>query len=83
MKQFILIAAILFMSVVNAVSQERYFTRNGKIYFLSDTPMEKIDAKNSQGTSVFDAKTGQFEFAVLMKAFEFEKALMMEHFRCV
>ncbi len=80
MKQFILIAAILFMSVVNAVSQERYFTRNGKIYFLSDTPMEKIDAKNSQGTSVFDAKTGQFEFAVLMKAFEFEKALMMEHF---
>ncbi len=65
---------------VQSDAQNRYFTRTGKVYFLSDAPLEKIDAKNSQATSVFDATSGQFEFAVLMKAFEFEKALMMEHF---
>lgn len=80
MKKYVLMGGIFILSVMNAAAQDRYFTRNGKVYFLSDAPMEKIDAKNSQGTSVFDAKTGQFEFAVLMKAFEFEKALMMEHF---
>ncbi|MBL7923374.1 MAG: YceI family protein [Bacteroidia bacterium] len=80
MKKLVLTVAMLFSVVWSGMSQERYFTRNGKISFFSDAPMEKITAQNSQGTSVFDAKSGQFEFAVLMKAFEFEKALMMEHF---
>lgn len=77
-----ILSLVLLMSAVafQGMSQDRYFTRAGKVIFVSDAPLEKIDAKNSQATSVFDAKTGQFEFAVLMKAFEFEKALMMEHF---
>lgn len=74
----VIILSILFSA--NAIAQNRFFTRSGKVYFLSEAPLEKIDAKNAQATSVFDASTGQFEFAVLMKAFEFEKALMMEHF---
>jgi polyisoprenoid-binding protein YceI len=61
-------------------AQDKYFTRNGKVNFVSDAPLEKIPATNTQGTSVFVTQTGQFEFAVLMKAFEFEKALMQEHF---
>lgn len=75
-----IIMTVLALSAFSSFGQTRYFTRNGKITFLSDAPLEKISALNAQGTSVFDAKTGQFEFAVLMKAFEFEKALMMEHF---
>lgn len=80
MKTTLSIIMLYILFSANAVAQNRYFTRTGKVYFLSDAPLEKIDAKNSQATSVFDASTGQFEFAVLMKAFEFEKALMMEHF---
>ncbi len=80
MKKLIFISAMLSIMAMTSQAQNRYFTRNGKINFFSDAPMEKITARNSQGTSVFDAKTGQMEFAVLMKAFEFEKALMMEHF---
>ena len=63
---------------VNA--QDRYFTRSGKIHFFSKTDMENIEALNTKGTSVIDVKTGQIEFAALLKTFEFEKELMMEHF---
>ena len=64
--------------LVNA--QERYGTRSGHIAFYSETPIENIEANNHKASSVFDASTGAMEFAVLIKAFEFEKALMQEHF---
>jgi len=78
-KQFILALFLaLFLYSVNA--QDRYFTRGAKVVFVSETPLEKIVGTNSQGTNVYDTKTGQFEFAVLMKSFVFEKALLEEHF---
>lgn len=80
MKRILFIIALA--TSISASAQERYFTRGASVSFFADgsnTP-EKIEAHNGQGTSVFDAKTGQFEFAVLMKAFEFEKALMQDHF---
>jgi polyisoprenoid-binding protein YceI len=61
-------------------SQDRYFTRDGEVSFHSATPMEDIDAENHKMTCVVDMETGSFEFAVLIKSFEFEKALMEEHF---
>lgn len=62
------------------VAQERYMTRTGHIEFHSATPLENIHAENDKVTSVWDATTGAIEFAVLIKAFTFEKALMQEHF---
>lgn len=76
----LLFIMVMSLSAVIASAQDRYFTRNANITFYSDAPLEKIEGKNSQATSVLDAKTGQIEFAVLMKAFEFEKSLMQEHF---
>jgi hypothetical protein len=61
-------------------AQTKYFTKQGKISFYSETPMEKIEAHNSRVTSVLDAESGKIEFMALIKAFEFEKALMQEHF---
>ncbi len=63
-----------------AVAQERYATRTGHISFFSETPVENIEAHNRKVSSVFDATSGAVEYAVLIKAFEFEKALMQEHF---
>lgn len=59
---------------------QKYFTREGKIIFTSEAPLEKIEADNEKATSVLDAASGKMEFAVLIKAFQFEKALMQEHF---
>lgn len=65
---------------VATIAQDRYMTRTGHIEFHSSTPMEDIHAVNDKVTSVWDASTGNVEFAVLIKAFSFEKALMQEHF---
>ncbi|MCB0707561.1 MAG: YceI family protein [Saprospiraceae bacterium] len=79
MKIKILAAAILMISAFS-VDAQRYFTREAKIDFISDAPMEQIEAHNSSATTVLDISNGQLEFAVLIKAFLFEKALMQEHF---
>ena len=75
-----LAATLLLTGTFVAQAQERYFTRTGYIAFFSETPMENIEAHNYKVTSVWDASTGAVEFAALIKAFEFEKALMQEHF---
>lgn len=59
---------------------QKLFTRDAKIKFSSDTPMEKIEGLNKSGTCVLDAATGKMEWKVLIKGFLFEKALMQEHF---
>ncbi len=68
------------MASVTGLAQTRYFTKSGKITFYSRSPMENIEAVNNKVVSIWDVNSGQIEFSVLMKGFEFEKALMQEHF---
>ena len=79
MQKFIVLFAALFLMSSSAFSQ-KLFTRDAKIKFSSDTPMEKIEGLNKSGTCVLDAATGKMEWKVLIKGFLFEKALMQEHF---
>lgn len=79
MKQM-LIAVVLLVLTIPVFSQKRYFTKSGQISFAAGTAAEDIDGVNKATTSVFDATTGQIEFAVLVKGFEFKRALMQEHF---
>ncbi|MDB5280157.1 MAG: YceI family protein [Ferruginibacter sp.] len=72
---------ILFtLLIFAAFGQPKYFTKTGKISFYSKSSMENIEAVNTKVVSVWDVASGQIEFAVLLKGFEFEKALMQEHF---
>lgn len=81
MKKLMYLSAILVMVItVNVQAQTKYFTKEGRAQFYSKAPLEEIEAVNKKVTSVLDASTGQVEFSVLMKAFEFQKALMQEHF---
>ena len=81
MKQtFLTLIFVFVLALSSAMAQDKYFTKNGHIAFFSATPMENIEANNNTSTSVLDARTGKMEFAVLMKAFKFQKALMEEHF---
>ena len=59
---------------------QKYFTKEGDISFYSEAPTEKIEAKNKRAAVVLDAETGAIEIALLIKSFQFEKALMQEHF---
>jgi hypothetical protein len=82
MKQKMLTVLILFFlgqSALNA--QDKYYTKTGRVFFeCTRSALEKVEAINKSVTCVMDIKTGNIQFAVLMKGFEFKKALMQEHF---
>ena len=61
-------------------AQDRLATRTGEVTFFSETPMENIEAVNHKATAVLDLASGAIQTSMLIKAFEFEKALMQEHF---
>jgi len=72
----VIILALLF----NISYAQKYLTKNGNISFYSETPVEDIEAHNQQVNCALDAETGDLVFKILIKSFEFEKALMQEHF---
>ena len=74
------IVAILMFSSSMIYGQGKYFSRNGQIRFFSDAKIEQIEAKNNKVSSALDASTGKIEFIALIRSFQFEKALMQEHF---
>ncbi|MEO6233158.1 MAG: YceI family protein [Ferruginibacter sp.] len=82
MKIKVCLQLVVFMIMITTIgnAQAKYFTKAGKVSFYSKTTVEDIEAVNNKVVSIWDVPTGQIEFAVLMKGFEFKKALMQEHF---
>lgn len=78
MKKMIVFA--LGLTCALSVSAQKYMTRTGTVSFLSKTPIETFEAKTSQANSSMNTATGDLAFLLLMKSFQFEKALMQEHF---
>jgi len=62
------------------IQAQKYATKTGSIRFYSEAPADNIEAFNKQVNSALDTQTGDFVYRVLMKGFQFEKALMQEHF---
>ena len=79
MKKYIAILVLLLIQA-HWISAQQYFSKTGKITFVSRAPLEVIEANNSSANIVLDASNGNVEGAVLIKGFQFEKALMQEHF---
>lgn len=81
MKKIILVLSVTVLANI-VMAQDKYFTKTGKIDFDATVPKspENIDAVNKSTTMVIDTKTGDMQFLVLMKGFEFDRALMQEHF---
>lgn len=75
-----IIAISLFVLLSMQLNAQRFATKTGFIRFYSEAPAENIEAVNRQVNSALDTQTGDFVFRVLMKGFQFEKALMQEHF---
>ena len=75
--RFLIAATLLSTSLC---AQDKYFTKTGKISFFSKAIIENIEAHNRSVTCVLDTKSGNVQFSVPIKGFEFEKALMQEHF---
>jgi polyisoprenoid-binding protein YceI len=72
---------LLAMLAIFQLSQgQKLITKTGHIWFYSKTPLEEIEAHNRQVVSTFDPASGEIVFMMLVKSFEFKRALMQEHF---
>lgn len=79
MKKITLIIALVALATTS-FAQAKYFTRSGNVKFFSSTPVEDIKAINNGAVCVLDSETGALEMSMLNTSFQFEKALMQEHF---
>ena len=63
---------ISFLLAATSLQAQVYGTRNGVIHFVSKTPLENIEATNSQVNAVMDFNEKKIAFSLLMKGFLFE-----------
>lgn len=85
MNPTVIMKKALFISLLLAFSAgfsqaQKLVTKTAQVKFFSHTPVEDIQAFNNQVLSVVNLDDGSVAFSLLLKSFEFEKALMQEHF---
>jgi hypothetical protein len=80
MKNKIVFALCLIILSSIAQAQDKFYTKNAKVNFYSETPLEDIEAKNKSAVAVLDSKSGAIQFSVLIKGFEFRNEEMQDHF---
>ena len=79
MNKSLIIFCIVVLSSFQMMGQ-KFFTRNGHLGFFSKTNMEDIKASNESVTYIMDLSTGEINISALQTNFQFEKALMQEHY---
>ncbi len=77
MKSIFILLALMIPLLLKA---QNFSTKTGTAKFHSDAPLEDIDAVTNQMVGVLNTETGDLTFALLIKSFQFKKALMQEHF---
>ena len=77
-KTFLPLFALIFLSLT--ASAQQWVTRAGEVHFLSETPIEDIEATSKEASVILDLGSGRVAVQVPILSFHFEKALMEEHF---
>lgn len=77
-KTFFPLFVLIFLTL-NASAQQ-WVTRSGEVHFLSETPIEDIEATSKEASVILDLESGRVAVQVPILSFHFEKALMEEHF---
>jgi hypothetical protein len=79
MKKLILITMVI-MAVNFTEAQTKFYTKSGQAWFDAGTGAEDITGTNKAVTSVIETSTGQIQFSMLIKGFEFWSQLLQDHF---
>ncbi len=79
MSRFIFVL-LFFTLYIQPLEVDRIIARQGQVSFFSYTSVENIKAENNQVLSIIELDSGTIAVSMLMNSFEFEKALMKEHF---
>lgn len=80
MKKFMLTIAIIGSAYAASYAQDKLITRTGQATIFSHTAAEDIRATNNTVTGLINPVTGDIAISVPVQGFQFEKALMQEHF---
>ncbi len=72
--------AILVSLITYGHTPAKYISAKSHIKFFSTTPVEDIEANNYASVSTISPENGKVVFSVPMQSFEFEKAMMQQHF---
>ena len=76
----VILTLIALVTISLTVSAQKQVTSKTHFKFFSSTPAEDIEANNYASVGTIDPASGDIVFSVPMQSFEFDKALMQEHF---
>lgn len=76
----VILTIIAFATISITANAQKQTSSKTHIKFFSTTAVENIESSNYKSVSALDTKSGDVVFSVPMQSFEFEKALMQEHF---
>ena len=79
MKKIALLISFAFIGI-QAFAQEVYQSKAMNVRFFSSTPMEDIEAKTANATSIITTAKNDILFMMQVKSFTFKSSLMQEHF---
>lgn len=80
MKKTFLFIALASLASFSVSAQNKYITRTGQAIIFSHTTAEDISATNNTVTGLINTGNGEVAISVPVQSFQFEKALMQEHF---
>lgn len=80
MKKQIFFALAFSIASTAASAQLRWITHTGQAVIYSHTVAEDITATSNNATGLINAETGDVAISLPVQSFQFEKALMQEHF---
>jgi len=75
-----LLTNLTVMAQEKAATASKYVVKKSNITFFSSTPLEDIEAKNTDLVAVVDKASNKFSFRIPIKSFKFDKSLMQQHF---
>lgn len=74
-----ILLVLLFSVSIHAVAQKLSLEKS-RVSFFSKAAIQDIKAENYKAASVLNASTGEVAFSIPISEFEFDKALMKQHF---
>ncbi len=78
--KYSIIVLLAFICIANRVTPDIYTCKNARISLFSTAPIEDIKAVSGVGASVYNSISGELNFSVPIRSFQFDKSLMQEHF---
>jgi len=80
MKKIYTVLALVLLGIGTLSAQDIFMVDSSYVHFFSEATLENIEAKNDKAKGLINRTNSKVAFVIPIKSFEFDKALMKEHF---